>query len=160
MRYPEDDALRVWEEDGLTLSILRMKRGHLCGYVRFPSRPVREIGYKGILAFVPVHGGITYASEEDDGSMVYGFDCSHAGDWSPHDTSGKNWTEGEAETETRNMASGIRHAIPFEARYLLAANGEERASVLDEYTETHGISFDVSDSFGAMIGVLGGLASP
>jgi len=157
-RYPEEDALRVWEEDGLTLSILRVKRGHLCGYVRFPSRPVRESGYRGILSFVPVHGGITYASEDDDGSMVYGFDCSHSGDWSSYDTSGKNWTEGEVEVGTRNMASGIRHAVAFEDRYLLACDGEERAAVLDEYTEAHGIPFDVTDNFGAMI-VLGGLAS-
>jgi hypothetical protein len=79
--YPEDKAGETWrDEGGVQYSIVRHERlNHYCGYCRFIERPVREVGYKGILTYVPVHGGITYANEDEDG-MVYGFDCAHAGD--------------------------------------------------------------------------------
>jgi hypothetical protein len=158
--YPEGSAVRTWLVGAVKCSIVRQSRGHLCGYARCPQRPVKESGYHGILSFVPVHGGITYAREHDDGTMVYGFDCNHSGDFSEWDPSGKQWTEDEVAEETNRMVAGIMAAAPFEDRYLLAADGSERAAVLDEYHATLGGEFDVSDNFGAMIGVLSGLARP
>ncbi|RDI73337.1 hypothetical protein Gocc_2937 [Gaiella occulta] len=156
--YPEGSALRVWEEDGVTMSVVRHSRmGHLCGYARFPRRPVAEDGYDGILTFVPVHGGITYAREDTDGSMVYGFDCSHYGDWTDSDRSGRVWEEDEVAEETRRMARGIKAAVAFEQPYLWAATPEERASVLDDYHESLGEPVDISDNFGAAIKLIGGL---
>lgn len=175
--YPEgyDGLVNTWEweltpvDRPIVCSILRIKAGHLCGYARFPERPVREQGYDGILRYVPVHGGITYAHEGEDGSMVYGFDCAHSGDVVPieferhpefRERDGRVWLPDEVEVETNRMVVGIKAAAPFEERFLLASTGEERAVVLDEYHEElgrKGIAFDLSDNFGAMIGVLGGL---
>lgn len=164
MRYPEEhqNVLLSWtREDGVVCTIVRTKGGHLCGYGRFATRPVREEGYYGILSYVPVHGGITWAEEDDDGTMVYGFDCAHSGDFSEWQPDGRVWGVEDVEAETNRMVIGILAAVPFEERYLLAADGEERASVLDEYhakLREQGIGFELTDNFGAMIGVLGGLA--
>lgn len=165
--YPEEKALETWQVDGLTCSIVRQRSGHLCGYVRFPNRPLRENGYDGILTYVPVHGGITYAAQDDDGSMVYGFDCSHSGDAPPieheseiglryRDPTAHVWTEDEVRPETERMARGIALAAKYEERYLLAAENEEKASTIDEFTAELGVPLDVSDNFGVMINVLGG----
>jgi len=93
--YPEKKAEEVWQHDGLQFCFVRvesdipkemqsefkhMRFHHYNGYVRFPKRPFRERGYDGIVQYVPVHGGITFAEEDLDGSMVYGFDTNHAGD--------------------------------------------------------------------------------
>lgn len=170
--YPESKALAEWNYEGARCSIVRVQdSGHLCGYARFPRRFVREDGYDGILSFVPVHGGITYARESDDGTMVYGFDCAHSGDAPPiefaskiglrHRNPGAHvWTEDEVHAETERMVRGIAACEPYEERYLLARDGEERAAVIDEYHAALGGGFDVTDNFGAMIGVLGGLRKP
>ena len=85
MEYPESKALETWKHDDLVFSIVQHSTlNHYCGYVRFPKKPVREMGYNGILTYVPVHGGITFADSGKDGSMVYGFDCGHCDDWSEY----------------------------------------------------------------------------
>ena len=43
--------------------------------VQFKS--VEKSGYDGILAYVNVHGGITYAKQLKDGCWIYGFDTVH-----------------------------------------------------------------------------------
>ena len=56
--------------------------GHLCGYViltkdnKFWSKDYDEIP-------VQVHGGLTYASVDDNDNWVVGFDCAHSGDLVP-----------------------------------------------------------------------------
>jgi len=98
--YPECKAIVIWEKDGLVFSIVKHSTlGHYCGYVRFPKRPVKEKEYGGILTYVPVHGGITYAKESEDGSIVYGFDCAHCDDWSLINPDGKKWTIEEVKRE-------------------------------------------------------------
>lgn len=59
--------------------------GHLCGYVAIPKgHPLHGQGYDDINHFVEVHGGLTYCDEDKEtGEWVVGFDCSHAGDFSP-----------------------------------------------------------------------------
>ncbi len=163
-RYPEKDAVRSWDGDeGVVFSIVIQDRlgdpGHPCGYARFPKRPVREEGYRGIMTFVDVHGGITYASEDEDGSMVYGFDCSHSGDWSRWDPTGRQWTEDEVAEQCERMAFGIVTAAKYEEDYLLASDAEQRAEVIDRFHAEIG-GFDLTDNFGAMIQVLFGLTSP
>lgn len=63
--YPEGSALAVWQHNELTCSIVRHGSGHLCGYVRFPKRLLRERDYDGIVTYVPVHGGVTYSREDN-----------------------------------------------------------------------------------------------
>lgn len=130
--------------------------GHYCGYACFPKRPVIEQGYGGILTYVPVHGGITFAEETCDGHMVYGFDCMHADDELNELTRDEVWLT----AETERMAIGIQYAAQYEKRYLLARDSTERAKILDEYhdklAQTEGIEFDVRDNFGALLNLLCG----
>jgi len=158
--YPENRAVKVWEKDGLVFSIVLQPGGYYCGYVRFPKRPVLERGYEGILTYVPVHGGITYAEQSPDGSMVYGFDCSHVDDWTIHSPKGKFWTIREVKEEAEKMAIGIKVVAKYELEYLTASTEEERAKVIDRYhrelREKYGIMFNLRDNFGAMLNVLAG----
>lgn len=159
--YPENEAVEVWERDGAVFSIVNCSstllvsyRAPYNGYVRFPRRPVKELGYRGILAYAPVHGGITYASESEDGSMVYGFDCGHA-----HDTNNEQLFDIEwVKAECQRMAQAISIAAAYEDEYL-EANSAKRADVLESYHERlrqENIDFNLSDNFGAMINVMFG----
>lgn len=154
MTYPEDEADETWQADGATFSVMRAPLGHWCGYVRFPARPVAEEGYRGILTYVPVHGGITYAEEDNEG-MVYGFDCAHSGDDSDPEVSDLAWLKAECQ----RMAQAVSIAAGYEEEYLAGKDDEARAQTLDAYharlTE-EGISFELTGNFGAMINVLTG----
>jgi len=166
--YPESEAVEVWKKDGLTLSVVKQKRGHYCGYVRFPKRPVREKGYHGILTYVPVHGGITYAEESNPidtvnprkSDWVYGFDCAHSNDWSEYHSEGHKWTLEEVKQETENMAKAIQLISKYEKRYLKNITNKGKAKVIDEYhkeLEKEGNNtFNLTDNFGAMLNVLCG----
>jgi hypothetical protein len=57
--------------------------GHLNGYVAIPKGHFwYGHGYGDM--DVEVHGGLTYSDEDKEtGEWVFGFDCSHAGDFSP-----------------------------------------------------------------------------
>ncbi|MEM3622796.1 MAG: hypothetical protein QXR76_03380 [Candidatus Bathyarchaeia archaeon] len=161
VEFPESKAVKVWRKGDLTFSIVKHSTmGHYCGYVRFPKRPVREEGYEGILAYVPVHGGITYARQSEDDSMVYGFDCAHSEDWSETHPYGHKWTLEEVEKEAENMAIAIQVAAKYERRYLRNYTNKGKAKVIDEYhrklKEKHGITFNLHDNFLAMLNVLGG----
>jgi len=152
--FPESKADESWGYDGCLCSIVRHSSlGYFCGYARFSERPLREQGYDGILRYAPVHGGLTYAEESEDGSMVYGFDCAHAGDEERPETRDRAWLR----TECERMVRAIRAAIPFEERYLLGATNQEKAVVLDEYhavLREQGIDFDLQNNFGAMLALL------
>ena len=175
MSYPEDKAVETWVKDGITYSIVQHpSMGHYCGYARFPKKPVIESGYDGILTYIPVHGGITYAkpSRSDvasitvgtkslaiskfDCEIVYGFDCMHAGDDENPKCHDIAWLKAECE----KMASYIMIAANHEEKYLLAKTNEEKAKVLDEFhaevMEKIGVEFDLKDNFGAMINIIGG----
>ena len=146
-------AEETWEKDGVTLFIV--KYGHYCGYCRFAERPVKEQEYSGFLDYVPVHGGITYAVQ-DEGGMVYGFDCAHHLDAGDPKCSDKVWLRAECE----KMAAGIRAAAIFEDRYLSAMTNEAKAKIIDEYHEHMEreceARFDLRDNFGAMLNLLSG----
>ena len=53
-----------------------------CGYATFKKRPLIEIAHGGIISLVPVHGGITYAQQNQSplNTFTYGFDCAHGVD--------------------------------------------------------------------------------
>lgn len=155
MSYPEDSAEETWKADGATFSIVKHDYfgGTYCGYVRFPKRPTIEESYKGILTYVPVHGGITYAEENKDG-MVYGFDCNHAYDASNPSLKDMDWLKAEC----HRMAKCISIAAAHEEEYL-AASDEGKADVIDAYharLKEENIEFVFTDNFGAMINVLFG----
>lgn len=157
-----EKAAYSWTRGGVEfwLKMYYSKRSW-CGYARFASRPVKEPGYKGILVYVPVHGGITYAQEAPNGSFVYGFDCGHASDsldmeMSPeairldHEhrmkkfmrTRNPRYLMPEPKRrrlswlvhEVEGMAAGIRCAARVEDAYNAAAESQdERAKILDQF---------------------------
>lgn len=163
--YPEKNANKVWVKDGAMLSVILQDDGHYCGYVRFAKRPVVERGYDGFVTYIPVHGGITFARGSENGSMVYGFDCAHAGDWVSYCPSGHKWTEDEVVVETEKLLRNFQLGLKYEKRYLgkysrkgryLRKNTvRERAKILDEYMrEADGTG--IMDNFGVLINLFTG----
>lgn len=155
--YPEGSphALKTWSHDGMQFTVIKLDRPYLehhCGYVRFETRPMTEEGYHGLLTYVPVHGGITFAEQDEDGSMVYGFDCGHAGDEGVEKLNNLEWL-GE---ECFRMGRAIQLAAQYEDQYL-AIDNHERGTVIQAYHDelkAQGIEFVLQDNFGAMINVL------
>ena len=125
--------------------------GRYNGYVRFPSLPMIVPGHRGILTYVPVHGGITYFQDWWDGSVTYGFDVGHiVSEKMLEIINDIGWMM----TETESMARGIQIASRFE-RYYLNANTEQRkAVVLDRMGKF--LPLAVGDNFGAMVNVMFG----
>ena len=125
------------------------------GYCRFPSKPVVEAGYKGMLTYVPVHGGITFAMHLA-GVSTYGFDTNHYGDEDNPLVSNIEWVEHQAWI----MATGIRVAARYEPAYLRTDAPEARAQLLDRYhrdmMKRVGAQFSLHNNFGAMLKLLSG----
>ena len=89
------------------------KDGAMNGYVVFPKKPLRQDGYDGLAAYVPVHGGITYAKEVAGEGFVYGFDTLHyQSELSPVDD--KEWIKGQCKI----MVNAILVASKVEAKYM------------------------------------------
>ena len=152
--YPDSQAFKQWEHNGCMCYLVRQDTmGYYhCGYVRFTKKPVKEDSYNGILTYVPVHGGITYAHWSDYG-MVYGFDCAHSGDENNPDVRAISWLTDQCHL----MADGIALAAEFEDRYLLATgDNAERAAIVTEFHEKLGAEDDMTNNFGAMLNVLCG----
>lgn len=80
---------------GGSVQALNILGTHLCGYVTFPKLPLKEPGYDH-LCDVDVHGGVTYAQQNEDGSYTYGFDCAHFGDSDRSNCKRPNWILSEA----------------------------------------------------------------
>lgn len=156
--YPECYAAAVWEREGVVFSLVQHPtHNHYCGYCRFEGRPVKEQGYMGLLTYVPVHGGITYAEEDiHNGSMVYGFDCAHAGDDNNPDTRNLRWLKRQAE----GMAWSIRLAKPYERRYMRCTTDKGKCNAIDDFhaelREQLGLRFNLLNNFGAMINAICG----
>jgi hypothetical protein len=118
------------------------------GYILFAERPVKEPVYHGILTYVPVHGGITYA-EQDELGMVYGFDTRHcdSGSYPIRDTT---WIKEQCEI----MLKGILLATTLEDEYLLAeGDNEKRAEICQKVAD---IQPEHSRNFGVNINLLYG----
>lgn len=150
-KYPEDEAVKTWKMGNLTFSIVKHILGHYCGYVRFPKRFMRETGYNGILTYVPVHGGLTYAKEDKEGSIVYGFDCAHAGDETNPAVKDMNWLI----EQCKLMARAIKIAKKYEDRYLKALTNKGKARILDTMIEEIGIPIG-NNNFGVNLNLLSG----
>jgi hypothetical protein len=175
--YPDNKAVETWAIDDMIFYLVQQedvsagnyfRRGHFCGYVRFGNRPLKEDHFSGIATYVPVHGGITFASEDDRG-FIYGFDCAHCDDEDNPQMYDLIWLR----AETERMGIAIKVAAEFEDAFLATetvtidedgdedkeVNNQARAEVLDAY---HGklreldIDFHLTDNFMAMINVIFG----
>jgi hypothetical protein len=153
--YPENaEGATTWEQAGLTFVVNETTLGpdhrHYCGYVRFPKRPLKEKGYKGIVRFVPVHGGVTFAEKDRDGSMVYGFDCAHNGDDERPECKDLEWLK--AETERLGVSLAI--ASRYEKELARVKTKEAKLGIIMAYhLELHnlGIEFDAQENLLAML---------
>jgi len=138
------------QRDGYKLRVLRVTNGpftYLCGYATFPKRPLKREGYFDNLAeAVPVHGGITFAEDVEDG-YEYGFDCAHIGDEANPQTHDPAWALEEAD----RMAKCLLLAREYEDRWLKADAGGRRA-VEEEFraacAERFGAEADPPDVLG------------
>ena len=117
------------------------------GYVVFPKRPVREMGYGGILTYVPVHGGITYAKEDKLG-MVYGFDTLHYySEKCPRKD--RAWIR----KQCRIMLQGILKAKEVEAKYLKCLTNKGKAKYAQQVLD---INPNEEMNFGTCLNLLSG----
>jgi hypothetical protein len=68
---------------GLKAHVIATSMGHRCGYVSVPAgHPMFGKHYDDVE--VNVHGGLTYAAEED-GLWCFGYDCAHWDDAKDHE---------------------------------------------------------------------------
>jgi hypothetical protein len=117
------------------------------GYVTFKEKPLVEPGYKGILAYVPVHGGITYCCHDELGS-VYGFDTNH-GTSPKYPIRDIAWIKEEISV----MARGIIYAASIEEAYLKAdGNNKLRAELLQPLVDLRPTDMN----FSVMLNLLSG----
>ena len=141
----EHDGLKCWATTGSGYG------SGMNGYCQFPERPTIETGYDGILTYVPVHGGITYA-EEKDGAMVYGFDTAHFNS-EEFPCMDLDWIKGQVAV----MVAGIRKAAEVEEAYLLARTNEAKAEHAQQVLDIAGADGPEGGMpFGATINLLGG----
>lgn len=84
----EPDTL-AWSHVGYELWMIRNASGAWCGYIEVPlthpkSRDEYDLVGDDDEEPCPTHGGFTFQDHlKDRNSYVYGFDCTHAGDFSP-----------------------------------------------------------------------------
>lgn len=133
------------------------------GYIYFKKKPVKEPGYNGILNYVPVHGGITFAEPRTifkivgdkkelvaSRGMAYGFDTahSHSGKFPISDV---DWIK----KEIAIMLKGIQLASKLEDEYLLAeGDNQKRAEIVQPILDLHSEGEELP--FGALLNLLGG----
>ena len=120
---------------------------------------MNEKGYDGILTYVTVHGGITFA-EQDNKGMVYGFDCRHCDDGkNPEKFNDMDWMRNEC----KRMAASIHIAAQYEKQYLDAGDDNEKKAELLDHFYSHikdhgmpGFNTDEGWNFGTAINLMGG----
>lgn len=118
-----------------------------CGYVRFPKEILKSDS-DGFATWVPVHGGITFFQKDEDGSVVYGFDCNHSNDYGNPQMRNTKWIRAECE----RLALGLLVAAKHEAAYLSAPEGRAPAiAAYHEEMEKQGVRFRLDDNFGGMM---------
>ncbi len=128
--YPENKAVNIWTKGNVMFSIVwHSACSHYCGYCRFSKRFVKEQSYNGILTYVPVHGGITYAEHWTNGSMVYGFDCGHSRDDKNEYLKSIDCLKNECE----RMAKQIRIIKKYENSYLKATTNKKKSKIIENY---------------------------
>lgn len=76
-------TIEIWRENKMVVRYVRGDLSYLCGYVEFPKSQIPERWWDDFTAeglkYLRVHGGITHVAT-DETTVVFGFDCAHAGD--------------------------------------------------------------------------------
>lgn len=95
------------------------------GYITYHKRPLKEQGYNGIATYIPVHGGLTYAKENKDGSFTYGFDTAHC-DSHKYPIDNIDWIK----EQIKIIRDGISLCKKLENKYLLAEGDNKKRAVI------------------------------
>ncbi len=82
-----------------------------CGYVALPGLETDLTEMKAYELDVDVHGGITFMKNEE-GAMVFGFDCNHLGDINREKVSNLEWLT----NETEKMADQLITLFNYQGR--------------------------------------------
>jgi hypothetical protein len=108
-------------------SFLGTLAGALNGYVAFPKRcaPLRSRGTDGVVAFIKVHGGVSYHFK-DRCACVLGFDTGHLNSQYVPRTD-KQWIAWQC----RVLYEGILRAAEIEEQYLRAQTDEARERIVE-----------------------------
>lgn len=76
-------TIEIWRDNKMVVRYVMRFRSYLCGYVEFPKSQIPELWWDDFTAeglkYLRVHGGITHVAT-DETTVVFGFDCAHAGD--------------------------------------------------------------------------------
>jgi len=121
--FPQDLGrvilLEEWERHDYLCKIVKGKGylDHYCGYVGIPrDHPLIK---NGAIKKLEVHGGVTFCGDSRGLKLSWGkklwespyfwvgFDCSHAGDYSPFYPTGHKWTLGELIKEVNHLADQL-----------------------------------------------------
>jgi hypothetical protein len=128
-----------------------------CGYVRLNQQLFTEMGYDGLLTYVPCPGGITCKAMDSEGCHIYGYDTNHAWD---HEKGEGYWTAERMTEETTLFARALVVAAKYEQAYLQAdGDCDARAKIIDDYHKAlavDGVTFNLTENFGAMMNALFG----
>jgi len=76
-------TIEIRRDNKMVVRYVRGDLSYLCGYVEFPKSQIPERWWDDFTAeglkYLRVHGGITHVAT-DETTVVFGFDCAHAGD--------------------------------------------------------------------------------
>lgn len=76
-------TIEIWRDNKMVVRYVMRFRSYLCGYVEFPKSHIPELWWDDCsaegLKYLRIHGGITHVAT-DETTVVFGFDCAHAGD--------------------------------------------------------------------------------
>ena len=82
------------------------------GYVLFPKRHAPRVASKGLVDFIPVHGGVTY-QVKDRAAAVWGFDTNHGGISEKVPRDNVDWVAGQCQL----LYTGLITAHEYEREY-------------------------------------------
>lgn len=149
LNYLKEKAVETGVIDGCEYFIVPAPMENaLNGYAVFKNKPVRENDYNGILAYVPVHGGITLCHHEKDGKVVYGFDTLHYNS-QEYPRTDKEWVKGQISI----MIAGIKQAAKVELKYLKAVTNKGKGKWAQTVQD---IQPEQGQNFGVMLNLLSG----
>jgi hypothetical protein len=126
------DSYANWVEDEIEyFLVLHPYLGVHMGYCRFPTPPLPAGDLRLVLKKVPVFGGVTYATRDEEGGAIFGFDCFHPYDVDLRDV--RLYDPRWLEQQCRVMARAVTLLVNYAPAYLAACDETTRAVVIEEY---------------------------
>ena len=109
-QYPKETR-KILEETDQKFGVPLSRYEWHCGYVALPGLEIDLTEMRASELDVDVHGGITWM-EEEEGAIVFGFDCNHIGDVNREKVSNLEWLT----NETEKMADQLITLFNYQGR--------------------------------------------